>query len=67
MLAMFCYAALEIVCYADVERVRAVGEDIDPELVVAFGHGGVLEAMKGKSKRRFPSGMTTKDTKVKTN
>jgi hypothetical protein len=40
LFAMLSYAFRQAVGYADVENVRAIGEDVDPELVFASWHYG---------------------------
>ena len=57
--AMLGYPAVNVVRDSDIERVRAVGEDVDPELVVRFWALALLGFVTGQ-KRRFPSGMTNK-------
>ena len=53
----------KIVGDPDVENVRAVGEDVDPELIFASWHSGSpVRVVARLAKRRFPSGMTTKTT-----
>ncbi len=37
--AVRCCSLDELVCHADVEIARAAGEDVDPEVVLAVGHG----------------------------
>ena len=36
LLAVFHDAFAEVICHADLENVRAVGEDVDPEVVLVF-------------------------------